>query len=61
MNSTVLIIATHRRLGKVSNGTSTQVVTYMINKLRAKISSKGLYNVRNPPEIEEDGEKEKIL
>ena len=44
------LVATHRRFGKVFEGTSTQVMTCMINKWRAKISQKGLYNVRNPLE-----------
>ena len=49
MNSTILVAATHRRSGKVADGTSTQVVTYMINRWKAKINRKGVYNVRNPP------------
>ena len=49
LNSVVLVVATHRRLRRVSDGTSTRVVAYIINKLRAKISQKRLYNVRDPP------------
>ena len=49
MNSTTLVAATHRKLGKAVDGTSTQVVTCMINKWRAKINENGVYNVRNPP------------
>ena len=44
-----MVVATHRKWGKAANGTSTQVATYMINKWRAKINGKELYNVRNPP------------
>ena len=49
MNSAALVAATHRRFGKAADGTSTRVVTYMINRWRAKINGKGIYNVRNPP------------
>ena len=49
LNNTVLVAATHRRLGKTADRTSTQVVTCMINRWRAKINWKGIYNVRNPP------------
>ena len=45
----VLVAATHRRFGKVADGTNTRVVTCMINKCRAKIDWKGIYNARNPP------------
>ena len=48
MNSTTLVVATHRKLEKATNETSTQVVTCMINKWRAKINEKEVYNVRNP-------------
>ena len=51
LNNAVLVAATHKRLGRASDGTSIQVVAYMINKLRAKISQKRLYNVRDPPGI----------
>ena len=50
MNSVVLVAATHRRFGKVADGTSTQVMTCMINRWKAKINWKGVYNVTNPPE-----------
>ena len=40
----------------MENGTSTQVATYMINKWRAKINEKGIYNVRNPPEKKKETE-----
>ena len=48
LNSTVLVAATHRRLGRASDGTSTKVVARIINKLRAKINQKRLYNERVP-------------
>ena len=35
----------------MSDGTSTQVVACIINKLRVKISQKRLYNVRDPPRM----------
>ena len=49
LNSITLVAATHRKLEKAADGTSTQVATYMINKWRAKINEKEIYNVRNPP------------
>ena len=49
MNSITLVASTHRKLEKVAGGTSTQVATCMINKWRAKINGKEVYNVRNPP------------
>ena len=49
LSSAILVAATHRRLRKASNGTSTQVVACIINKWRAKISEKMLYNVRDLP------------
>ena len=52
MNSAVLVTATHKKFGKVADGTNTRVVTCMINRWRAKIDWKGIYNVinpRNPP------------
>ena len=38
LNSAALAVATHKRFGKVSDGTSTQVVDWAINKWRAKIA-----------------------
>ena len=51
LNSAVLASTTHRKLERVSDGTSTQVVAQMINKCRIKIVQKELYNVRDPPWI----------
>ena len=48
LNSIVLVAVTHRRQGKASDGTSTKVVARIINKLRAKINQKRLYNERVP-------------
>ena len=48
LNSTVLVAATHKRLGRASDGTSIRVVAYIINKWRARISQKRIYNVRDP-------------
>ena len=49
LNSITLVAATHRKLEKMADGTSTQVATCMINKWRTKINGKEVYNVRNPP------------
>ena len=51
LNSITLVAATHRKLEKAADGTSTQAVTCMINKWRAKINGKEIYNARNPPGI----------
>ena len=51
MNSAVLVAATHRGFGKVTDGTSTRVMTCMINRWRAKIDWKEIYNVRDPPRM----------
>ena len=49
LNSTVLATATHKKLKKVSNGTSTQVIAQMINMCRIKMVQEELYNVRDLP------------
>ena len=51
LNSAVLVTTTHRRLERISDGTSTQVVAQMINKCRIKIVQRELYNVRDTPWI----------
>ena len=56
LNSAALVAATHRGFGKVVDGTSTRVVIYMINRWRAKIDWKEVYNVRDPPRM---GDREK--
>ena len=48
MNSITLVVATHRKLEKAADGTSTQVASCMINKWRAKINGNEVYNVGNP-------------
>ena len=53
LNSAALTTTTHRKPERVSNGTSTQVVSQMTNKCRIKIVQKGLYNVRDPPWIKD--------
>ena len=47
MNSIALIAATHNKLKKAADETITQVATCMINKWRAKINGKEVYNVRD--------------
>ena len=49
LNSAALATTTHRKPKRVSDGTSTQVETQMINKCRIKVVQKELYNVRDPP------------
>ena len=48
LNSTTLVAATHIKLKKATDGTSTQIATCVINKWRAKINGNEVYNVRNP-------------
>ena len=49
LNSVVLTTTTHRRSEGVSDGTSTQVATQMINKSRVKKVQEGLYKGKDPP------------
>ena len=58
LNSAALVAATHRGFGKVADGTSTRVMTCMINRWRVKIDWKEVYNVRDPPR-RRDHEKDK--
>ena len=51
LNSAALAITTHRKLERVFDETSTQIVAQMINKYKIKIVQKGLYNVRDFPWI----------
>ena len=44
-----MVAATHRKLEKAADRTSTQVATCMIKKWRVKINGNEIYNVRNPP------------
>ena len=45
--STTLTTPTHRRLERVSDEKSTQVIVWMINKWRVKINQGEVYNIRN--------------
>ena len=45
LNSVALATATHKRLKKVSDGMGAQVEAWMINKCKAQMVRKGLYNV----------------
>ena len=47
LNNTTLATTTHRKLGKVADGTSTQVKVQMINKWRVKMIQKRLYKVED--------------
>ena len=49
LNSVALATTTHRKPGRVSDGTSTQVKAQMIDKCRIKMIKKKIYNVRDPP------------
>ena len=55
LKSTVLVIATHKKLKKVSDGTSTQVIAQMINKCRIKMIHEELHNVRDLPRTKGTG------
>ena len=45
LNSATLATATHRELGKVADGTSTQIEVQIINKWRMKMTQKKIYKV----------------
>ena len=47
LNSATLTTATHRELGKVADGTSTQVGVPIINKWRMKMIQKKIYKVED--------------
>ena len=53
LNSITLFVATHSKLRKAANGTSTQVATCMINKWMTKINEREIYNERCPPRVGE--------
>ena len=55
LNSAALVAATHKGFGKVADGTSTQVMTYMTNKWRVKTDWKEVDNVRDPPRMRDHG------
>ena len=48
LNSAVLVASTHKGLVRVSDRTGTQAVAWMIDKWRAKIIQREIYNVRDP-------------
>ena len=58
LNSVTLANATHRRPGKVADGTSTQVKVQMINRCRVKMSQKGLYELRDSPQKKREEKEE---
>ena len=49
LNSAALATTTHRRSDGVTDGTTTQVVTQMINKCKVKRVQEGLYNGKDSP------------
>ena len=53
LNSIALATTTHRRLERVSDGISTQVMAQMTNRCRINIVQEELYNVRDPSWIED--------
>ena len=55
-----LVATTHRGFGKVADGTSTQVMTYTINKWSVKINWKEVYNVKDPPKMGDRGKESRM-
>ena len=49
LNSVTLATTTHRKPGRVSDGTNTQAKAQMIDKGRIKMIQKKIYNVKDPP------------
>ena len=49
LNSVTLAAATHKGLKKVPDGMRAQVGVQMINKYKARMIRKNLYNVEKPP------------
>ena len=45
-----MVAPTHKESIRVSDGTNTQVVAWTIDKWRAKIIKREIYNVRDPEE-----------
>jgi len=50
LNSVTLATATHRELGKATNGTSIQVKVQIINKWRLRMTQKKIYKVEDSKE-----------
>ena len=48
LNNEDLAITTHKKIGEVSDGTGTQVISQTVDKCRLKMIQRKLYNVRNP-------------
>ena len=48
LNSATLATPTHRGPERVFDGTSTEVMPWMVNNWRVKIIEKEIYNVRDP-------------
>ena len=49
LNSVALAAATHKGLKGVSDGMGAQVEVQMINKCKAQMIRKNLYNAKKPP------------
>ena len=47
LNSVTLATATHRELGKVTDGISTQVRVQIINKWKVKMTQKKIYKIKD--------------
>ena len=47
LNSEILVTTTHIKLGDVSDETTTQVKSQMIDKCKVKMIQRELYNVKN--------------
>ena len=47
LNNATLATATHRALGKMADGTNTQVEAQIINKWRVKMTPKKVYKVED--------------
>ena len=61
LNSVALTTTIHRKPGRVSDGTNTQVKAQMIEKCRIKMIQKKIYNVRDPPWKGDQKKEERIL
>ena len=55
LNSATLVITTHRKPKRVSDGTDTQIRSQLINNCRVKMVQNELYNVR--PSVKKGSEK----
>ena len=55
LNSATLVITTHRKSKRVSDGTDTQIRSQLINNCRVKMVQNELYNVR--PSVKKGSEK----